>query len=292
MHGHYNGRYYDFLYERSSAFVNDPFPVELDAGSSFFKMFGNLWCVSAKYGSVLGDWSLYPSAKKASLLYDFYLYSAPNDWKLAVEKSFPKFSQPTIEYAVNRSITEFTDKMAKQMILTKKNSQGYFQVYDNDLLVTKILKPYDKIDIDENEAVRKLRDYLISYFNTSDRNHIYNSIKFCYYGGMIANPNDFINEKDYTIRHITSNINDEDLEATCFPALYQSVPFKYVFPGNYLNDLKFKFTQGKGLAGKTVSLMKATGEAAKEIEPGKFYHFIIKLKSASEKYPGLLDPVE
>lgn len=295
-HGYYNGRYYDFTREKSSAFVNDPYPVELDAGSSFFKMFGNLWCVSAQTGSFFGEWPpLYYNAKKrASLLYDFYLYSASNDWKLAVEKSFPEFSQPEIEYAVNRVICDITDKMAGCMIIEKEEGSSLkpIKVYNNDLLVTKIVKPYDRIDPNQDEAERKLSDYLKSCFNTSDRKFIYNSMKYYYYGAFIANYSNIDKEFTKTYYDISHYIGGGDFNLTCLPAIYQSVPFKYVFPGSYLNDLKFRFTQGKGLAGKTVSLMKATGEAAKEIEPGKFYHFIIKFKSASEKYPGRLDPVE
>ncbi len=300
-HGHYNGRYDDCVYERSSAFVNDPFPVELVAGSSFFKTLGNLWCVSANFGGILKRNSLYSSAKRASLLYDFYLYSASNDWKLAVEKSFPEFSQDKIEDAVNGSIDNISYFIANKMISDKIGSPGfttdlYYYLCDNDLLVSKILGANGFNDgytgFEREDAVRFLANDIISFFNTSDRNHIYNTMKYYYYRDLIANYDDNLIEKDYIIRHITLNIENQELEAFCSPAVYQSVPFKYVFPGTYLNDLKFKFTQGKGLAGKTVSLMKATGEAAKKIEPGKFYKFIIKLKSASETYPGLLDPVQ
>lgn len=295
IHGHYNNRYHDFVHERSSAFVNDPFPVELDAGSSFFKMFGNLWCVNGNYWYALGDgwendggWTLYPSAKRASLLYDFYLYSAPNDWKLAIEKSFPELSQDEKEYIITQIIVRNASEAAKALV----SSTGWREFYNDDLLIKKILKPYGKIDLDNVHsfwgAVDQVRACLMSFINKSDSNHIYNSIKYFYYCDFIANHESNYEKDDYAMSYSI----DRGAHAGCTPAIYQSVPFKYFFPGNDLNDLKFRFTQGKGLAGKTVSLMKATGEAAKEIEPGKFYHFIIKLKSASEKYPGLLDPVE
>lgn len=305
MHGHYNGRYVVWYDERSSAFVNEPYPIELDAGSSFFKTFGNLWCVCRVFGTIFGNYYYDPCIRRSSMLYDFYLYSESNDWKRALEKSFSKIPQDTINFLIDRTIRINATDMADNMILIKENSQRYFLDFDNDLLVTRILRPYDHIDIDrlqkeyDKRSIESARDalsnelteYIRSCFNTSDRNHVNNILKQDYYWSLIARNGNNYNSRIGEDRNIESLLG-VDIDVDRSPAEYQSAPFKYVFPGNCLNDFKFKFTQGKGLAGKTVSLMKATGEAAKEIEPGKFYHFTIKLKSASEKYPGLLDPVE
>lgn len=308
--GEYSGRYFNLGSERGTDFVNDLFPVKGNSGSCFFQRFGNVWCA-------IPDFNTSESSLNNSALpyFDFYQYAASNDWQNAYNKMFSKSLPPDPERnIIKEGMDAFVGEMAVDLLYIRVfnengpsddaglerwwyNHEDMFSLDNLCVLNTKL----------NNKGKNKVTEYNTS--DSWDSWHIpilgmrYDFVEF-YRQSLTEQDIDFLEEPfkyktyaDFYKSHIDTDIPvlSYDLVGTqkdgyCTPAYYQSAPFNYLFPGTSLDDLKFKFTQGSGLAGKTVNLMKATGKAERNIEANKFYHFVIKLKSASEKYPGLFDP--
>lgn len=308
--GEYSGRYFNLGAERGTDFVNDLFPVKGNSGSCFFQRFGNVWCA-------IPNFSTQESSLNNSALpyFDFYQYAASNDWQNAYNKMFSKSLPPVPERNIIKGgMDDFVYKMATNLLYIRVfNENGPSEEEDRFHWWT---RQEDMFSLDNlcvlNTKLNNKGQNKVTEYNTPHSVDIWpypiiwlrDDFAEFYQKSLTEQDIDFLEEPfkyktyaDFYKSHINTGIPvlSYDLIGTqkdgyCTPAYYQSAPFNYLFPGTQLDDLKFKFTLGSGLAGKTVNLMKATGEAERNIEADKFYHFVIKLKSASEKYPGLFVP--